>query len=764
MNLQPIRSSSPPAPPPGAALLAAIVDSTGDAIISRSLTGVITSWNAAAERMLGFRSAEAIGQPTQTIIPFERMDEDALALAAVGRGEIVTPFETERLRKDGTRIVVSVTLAALRNAKGSLIGTCEITRNLTAEKTLQAREHLLSDFFENGAIGLHCVGPDGTILKANRAELDLLGYSADEYVGRSVAEFHADPAVIDNILQRLSAGKSIDNQEAWLRCKDGSIKHVLITSNGLWEEGKFVHTRCFTRDVTEQKQVEAQVSATIRELNDLKTALDQHAIVAVTDPRGRIINVNEKFCAISKYSREELLGQDHRIINSGYHSKEFFRDLWHTIRSGRVWKGEIKNRAKDGTFYWVDTTIVPYLNERGEPTQFVAIRADITDRKRTEEMLRESEERFRTLADAAPVLIWVADTDKLCNYFNKRWLNFVGRTMEEELGHGWTENVHPDDYERCMNVYLTAFDARQPFEMEYRMRHHSGEYRWILDRGVPRLGPNGTFQGYIGGCTEIETQKRAEGELEKQVTERTAHLKESIASLEGICYTIAHDLRAPLRAIHGYTNILLKEYAPAFDAEGKHLAQRVVANAARMDNLIHDLLEYARLNHLELSWEEVNLNAVVHDVLAAMAEEIQAKKGVIQVHPLPTLRAHRLLLAQIFTNLLENALKFVEKGEVPKIEIGFETRAGGVRVWIQDNGIGIHPEHHAGIFEMFHRLHPNEAIYPGTGVGLAIVRKGMERMGGCVGIASTSEMGTRFYLDFANPTLPEEAAVSDTFH
>ena len=261
----------------------------------------------------------------------------------------------------------------------------DVTERKQTEEALRASEGELAEFFENASLGIHWVGPDGTILRANQAELDFLGYDRDEYVGRHIADFHVDRPVIDDILSRLASGETLREYPARLRCKNGSIRDVLINSNVRFQEGQFIHTRCFTRDVTDQKRVE--------------------------------------------------------------------------------------------------------------------------------QALRESEARFRMMADASPVLIWVSDLDRHRTYFNKGWLDFTGRTLEEETGMGWTGGVHPDDEARCFSLESEVFDRREPFETEFRLRRFDGVYRWILDRGIPRFDENGAFLGYVGSCVDITDLKHAQDAL-----------------------------------------------------------------------------------------------------------------------------------------------------------------------------------------------------------------------------------------------------------
>ncbi|MBD2655216.1 response regulator [Synechocystis sp. FACHB-383] len=271
--------------------------------------------------------------------------------------------------------------------------------------------------------------------------------------------------------------------------------------------------------IKQQQKAEEFLQSTLQELAVQKTALDEAAIVAITDTEGVITYVNDKFVEVSGYSREELIGNTHRLVNSGYHSREFFQQFWQTIRAGEVWHGQINNRTKADNTYWVDSTVVPFLDEEGNPYQYLAIRFEITSSKQAEKSLRESEARFRMMADTSPIMLWVADQDKKMTFVNQSWLEFRGSTLAEELDNGYLEGIHPDDKGHYLGVYYQAFGDRRRFELEYRYRRVDQQYRWIVNVGVPRYLEDGKFMGYVGSCLDITDRKQAQEILQKKLNQ-----------------------------------------------------------------------------------------------------------------------------------------------------------------------------------------------------------------------------------------------------
>jgi len=249
--------------------------------------------------------------------------------------------------------------------------------------------------------------------------------------------------------------------------------------------------------------------------------------------------------------------------------------------------------------------------------------------------------------------------------------------------------------------------------------------------------------------TAQEQLKRHTAELELRVAERTNNLQQSLQSLQDVLYHVAHDLRAPLRAMRGFTTLLTAQYAPRLDAQGLDYFRRISEAAVQMDGLIHDLLAYGRLGHTEISLSLVALRPVFDSVLHHLSDQIEQRRAEISLPAdLPEVRAHEATLEQVLENLLENALKFVAPGTIPRIRIWSEQESGFVRLYVQDNGIGIEPKYQQRIFGIFERLH-SEDVFPGTGIGLAIVAKGMQRMQGKVSVESQRGQGSRFCLEFA---------------
>jgi len=395
----------------------------------------------------------------------------------------------------------------------------------------------------------------------------------------------------------------------------------------------------------------------------------------------------------------------------------------------------------------------PLLDIHGKPTGVCGVSVDITERKQTEQALRDSEDRFRTLASHAPVGIFMSDADGRSIYVNQSWLAMAGLPYEEALGFGWLKAVHPEDRERIENGWSKAIEEGESSNAEFRFVRPDGMITWVQGNALQLRDVAGRITGYIGTVVNITDRKLAadalaesRNQLEERVQERTLQLREKNNQLEEFVYSIAHDLRGPLRAMEACSHMLLSDCLPQLDAAGQQYAKRINSSASFMDRLLIDLLEYGRIGHSHLELNPVDVNVAWETALFQCQHQIQEKHAVVEaLPPLPKVRAHEATLAQSLTNLLSNALRFVANGARPIVRFRGEVFDDTARLWVEDNGIGIAPEHQERIFRVFERLHGGS--YGGTGIGLSIVRKGIERMGGQVGVESEKGKGSRFWIE-----------------
>jgi PAS domain S-box-containing protein len=773
--------------------------SIGDGVISTDAEGRVTFLNAVAEELTGWPQAEAEGRPLpevfQIINEESRQPVENPALRALREGTIVgLANHTLLIARDGTERPIDDSAAPIRGEDGSRAGAILVFRDVTerraAEAALRSKEAELRDFVENATVSLHWVGADGTILWANRAELELLGYAKEEYIGRNIAEFHVDRPAIDDILCRLLNRQEIHGYEARLRCKDGSIKHVLINSSGLWEGERFLHTRCFTHDITDRKRAEeaqARLAAIVESSDDaiLSKTLD-----------GIITSWNRGAERLFGYTAAEAVGRPVTLIIPPERLDEEPAILQRLRRGERVEHFETVRVARDGRRLDISLTISPLRDSDGRIIGASKIARDITARKRAEATLREQARLLREVAAAGLTIHSAGSLDSVLRIIAEEARRILGAhravaslTVGEDCAQAtnavstsgeherWRESSVPSLVERaCAEVCRTNRPlrlTRAELENHPAWQSVSGEREaypplrgWmaapLISRGGKNLGLIRVSDKDDGDFSESEEAALAQLAHIASVAIENARLygelREQDRRKDEFLALLAHELRNPLAPLRNGLHVMrLAGSDPGAAAQARAMMERQLGHMVR---LIDDLLDVSRIsrNKMELRLSRVLLADVISSAVetARPAVEEAGHELTVLLSPEPVhLDADLTRLAQVFGNLLSNSAKYTPRGG--HIWLSAAQRGEDVVVSVRDNGIGIPAESLRSIFDMFSQVDRSiERSTGGLGIGLALVKGLVEMHGGSVTVESPG-LGQGSTFTVRLPALEERA-------
>ena len=446
---------------------------------------------------------------------------------------------------------------------------------------------------------------------------------------------------------------------------------------------------------------------------------------------GAITYWNRASEAIYGWTKEEAIGGNvHALLKTEF--PQPLEEIRKTVDQAGRWEGILIHSSRDGRRVTVASRWSLQKNEEGRPVAYLEINNDITRSAEVE----ETRSRLAAIVESSDDSIIGKTLDGTITSWNRGAQELFGYAAEEIIGRSISTLVPPDSPDEVPHI-LEQIRRGDKVDHYRTVRMRKDGRRINVSLTVsPIRDASATITGASSIARDITEQKRLEAELE-----------ETNAELEAFAYSVSHDLKAPLRGMRGFAQALVEDYGDPLDADGREYAERVMAAADRLHGMIQDLLAYSRVSRAKLKLQPVDLRAAVDAALAQLETPLRERDARVTTQdPLPEIVGHQATLVQVAANLLSNAVKFVPPDRRPEVRLWAEEGAGKVRLWVADNGIGISPEYHQQVFRVFERLHGDES-YPGTGIGLAIVRKGVERMEGQVGLESELGGGSRFWVE-----------------
>lgn len=477
-------------------------------------------------------------------------------------------------------------------------------------------------------------------------------------------------------------------------------------------------------------------------------------------------SMDQGFCVVEMIFDENGKPVDYRFLEAnpvfetqtglhnavGHTAKELVPDLeerWFNIYGNVAITGEPKRftEGSEAMGRWFE--VYAFRLEEDAKKRVAILFTDISERRKNELAIVQSEEQLKLLSDFMPQIVWVTDETGSHIFFNKRWYEYTGRTFEETKGQGWAGVLHPDDLERTWEVWNNSLNTGKYYEVEYRMRNSKGEYRWLLARATPFYNEQNEIVRWFGTCTDIHEQKTMEGKLEELINLRTKELMRSNDDLKQFAHVASHDLKEPVRKIKTFASRLETELSDDISAKGHQYISKIHKAANRMFNMIDGVLLYSSVEAQNNLIQDVDLNRLIESIQSDLELSLHEKNAEIHFDNLPEVEGALVLLYQLFYNLINNSLKFSKTGEIPVITIHSEQQVihgkAFVDIIFADNGIGFDQFYSKHIFNTFTRLHSKDQ-YEGSGLGLALCKKIVERHEGSIEAFGKPGEGATFLI------------------
>lgn len=726
-------------------------------VIARFSDGLIINANQPFFQLTEYRRSDVIGH-LSTDIGILSHQTRSLFVQKMRKDGALHNYEMAITTKSGKQkdILVSAKPMLFDGTQCNIIAMTDITDRKLALRLLSESEERYRTILNDSPVAV-AVHVDGKVAFANPAGMKMFGLTAqDSLIGKPVMEM-IHPDWRKETMERadkLARGELVDYpvRSVYLRA-DGTPVDVEIMVSPLMYNGKKA-IQAIVTDVTERIRAEKK----LKESEEKYRSVFENSSVAIllSSPDGTIHSANEAACRLYGMTEEEIcLAGRHGLTDTTdtrmQRLLEERKQLGHATR-------EVTLIKKDGSRFPAEVSSVLFSDSEGRELTSIIIR-DLTEQKKAEELLRTSEERLRLSTELADVAVW--EYDVLSNKLSR------SRNHDKLYGVEWSDKwkfstiitiAHPDDKKTTETRLKAALlpSSEDQFVFDFRVVHSDQSVHWLNVIGqVVKRDSEGNALILRGCLIDITARKEAEleivklnDELEDRVAERTARLRDANKDLESFSYSISHDLRAPLRAIYGFSQILSERHRQALNDEGRQYMDYIVSSSIRMEQLINDLLDYSRLSRKPLIMNPVSLRKIIENVYSDYQMHIEAAGGKLEMmNDLPGIEGDETLLRQIFSNLIGNAIKYRHPDIPLLIKISAEPHLNGCIIRVADNGIGIAPEYHEKIFNVFQRLH-SESKYPGTGIGLATVKKAVRMLNGSVTVESEIGKGSIFILDF----------------